>query len=469
MTTNKKNQPSDEKIEKMIIGCFLNDANSPIQFIAQLNTEMFLNDNCKDAIMSIQSLVKKNSGADLMTVLRESRALNLGCTALFLNECYNLIASSQNLPNYIGILKDLYVRRELLSFVNKVSLEAINLSIDPLQLISIVQKKLNESADSLIVKPIDELKIILKERVNELLNPQKNNNENRGIVSGFVSLDEMLGGRMYNGSLLIIAGRPGQGKTTLALNIARNASIIGGGSGVIFSLEMAKEQLTDKFLASESSVSSQSLTRNIIHELDKNPIIQAEHRLSQTNIFIEDSSSLTPMILRSKATNLKIKHDIKYIIVDYLQLMNDDNRKNKSREQEISEISRSLKILAKDLNVPVIALSQLSRSCESRPDKRPILSDLRESGSIEQDADAVLFVFRPEYYKIMHDSDGNSLSGKAEIIFAKNRNGETGTKMIECDMSKSIFFDLTQKSIHEGIKEVSYKMPSNVITQEFPF
>ena len=460
------NLPNDKTIEKTILGAFLNDSSASITYISQIKPEMFFDENVRDAITAIESLIKKNIGIDILTVSKESRALGLSCTIIFINECYNLIVSTQNLQSYISTLKELYVRRELVHFANKSLAEAVNLSIDPLQLMAKVQSQLSTAVDNLIVKPIDELSKLSSERIIDLLDDKKDK-KIKGIPSNFVSIDETMGGNFKNGSLIILAGRPGMGKTTLALNIARNMACFNSASGVIFSLEMTKDQLVDKFIASESGVDSRNIDQNKVHDLDIVPLQEASIRLGNTKVFLDDFSSLTPMILRSKATNLKLKHDIKFIIVDYLQLMQDDNRKGKSREQEVSEISRSLKLIAKDLQIPLIALSQLSRSCESRTNKRPMLSDLRESGSIEQDADVVMFVYRPEYYNEMFDANGNSLTNKAEVIFAKNRFGEVRFTTIDCDLSKSKFMDLNNKTTFEQPSVNSF--PKEVISSEFVF
>lgn len=462
----KYNPPNDKDLEKIILGAFLNDSTAPITYISQIKPEMFFNENVRDGIIAIESLIQKNIGIDILTVSKESRSLGLSCTMLFINECFNLIVSTQNLQSYISTLKELYVRRELVHFANKSLAEAVNLSIDPLQLMAKVQLQLSTAVDNLIVKPIDELSKLSSERIIDLLDDKKDK-KIKGIPSNFVSIDETMGGNFKNGSLIILAGRPGMGKTTLALNIARNMACFNNASGVVFSLEMTKDQLVDKFIASESGVDSRNIDQNKIHDLDIMPLQEASIRLGNTRVFLDDFSNLTPMILRSKATNLKLKHDIKFIIVDYLQLMQDDNRKGKSREQEVSEISRSLKLIAKDLQIPLIALSQLSRSCESRTNKRPMLSDLRESGSIEQDADVVMFVYRPEYYNEMFDSNGNSLTNKAEVIFAKNRFGEVRFTTIDCDLSKSKFMDLNNKTTFEQPSVNSF--PKEAVSLEFPF
>jgi replicative DNA helicase len=462
----KYNPPNDKELEKIIFGSFLNDSTAPITYISQIKPEMFFNENVRDGITAIESLIQKNIGIDILTVSKESRSLGLSCTMLFINECFNLIVSTQNLQSYISTLKELYVRRELVHFANKSLAEAVNLSIDPLQLMAKVQSQLSTAVDNLIVKPIDELSKLSSERIIDLLDDKKDK-KIKGIPSNFVSIDETMGGNFKNGSLIILAGRPGMGKTTLALNIARNMACFNNASGVVFSLEMTKDQLVDKFIASESGVDSRNIDQNKIHDLDIMPLQEASIRLGNTKVFLDDFSNLTPMILRSKATNLKLKHDIKFIIVDYLQLMQDDNRKGKSREQEVSEISRSLKLIAKDLQIPLIALSQLSRSCESRTNKRPMLSDLRESGSIEQDADVVMFVYRPEYYNEMFDANGNSLTNKAEVIFAKNRFGEVRFTTIDCDLSKSKFMDLNNKTTFEQPSVNSF--PKEAVSLEFPF
>ncbi|MBF0190445.1 MAG: replicative DNA helicase [Magnetococcales bacterium] len=242
-----------------------------------------------------------------------------------------------------------------------------------------------------------------------------------GVSTGFTDLDRLLSG-LQKSDLLILAGRPAMGKTTLVMNMAANAALDHGAPVAVFSLEMSKEQLATRLLASTARVDAQGLRTGRIQDADYNKLVHAAQELSQAPLYIDDSPTLSIMSLRAKARRLKREKGIQLLIVDYLQLMQGDGDLE-NRVQEISQISRGLKGLAKELDIPVLALSQLSRKVEERPNKKPILSDLRESGSIEQDADIVLFVYREEVYK----ENDPSLAGLAEVIVAKQRNGPTGT------------------------------------------
>ncbi|MEO5365927.1 MAG: replicative DNA helicase [Magnetococcus sp. WYHC-3] len=242
-----------------------------------------------------------------------------------------------------------------------------------------------------------------------------------GVSSGFMDLDRMLSG-LQPSDLVILAGRPAMGKTALAMNMAANAAVRSKVPVAVFSLEMSKEQLTTRLLASEARVNAMSLRSGQLRGEDYGRISHAAQLLSDVPLYIDDSPALSVMAMRAKIRRMKKERGIGLVVVDYLQLMRGSVANSENRVQEISEISRGLKAIAKEMQVPVLALSQLSRSVESRTDKRPILSDLRESGSIEQDADVVLFVFRPEYYK----PEDTSLHGRAEVIVAKQRNGPVG-------------------------------------------
>jgi replicative DNA helicase len=460
--------PHDEKNERVIIGSFLIDSGTAIEFASQIKIDMFFLTQCQEIYKCITSLINKGVTVDLVTVFQESRALKLNIDINFLNECTYEVNNTVNLPFYIVTLKEMYIRRQLVLQAQKMLNKATNLHESAFDLIANVQTDLMNSVDALTTKKADTLAHLSQERVNYLIENNFKKDNLNGIKSGFKDVDDVLGGCLLNSALIIIAGRPAMGKTTLALNIAINTSMLYGNSGAIFSLEMSKQQLTDKFLASESEVDSRLILRNTLHDLDIKPLKDATLRLQNSNIFIDDSSTLTPLTLRSKATNLKVKHDIKFIIVDYIQLMNDDNAKGKSREQIVSEISRTLKSIAMDLNIPVIALSQLSRDVEKRGnDKRPKLSDLRESGAIEQDADVVIFPYRPEYYGIEVDEQGNSLKNTAEIIIEKNRFGDPTFVNVGCDLSKSKFFDLHR--VNDNTKINNFPNVTHNFEQEYLF
>jgi replicative DNA helicase len=248
-----------------------------------------------------------------------------------------------------------------------------------------------------------------------------------GVPSGFTELDEMTAG-FQKSDLVILAARPSMGKTAFALNVVQHAAIEHNVRVAIFSLEMSKDQLVQRLLCSEGLVDAQRLRRGALRDEDYPKLARAAGLLSSAQIWIDDSAGLTPLAMRSKARRLKAEHDIGLIVIDYLQLMQGPQN-IENRQQEISYISRSLKALAKELDIPVLALSQLSRAPEQRggEHRRPLLSDLRESGAIEQDADVVCFIYRPEMYEGPQDKDGNSLEGLAELNVGKQRNGPTGT------------------------------------------
>lgn len=317
--------PHDEKNERVIIGSFLIDSGTAIEFASQIKIDMFFLTQCQEIYKCIASLINKGITVDLVTVFQESRALKLNIDHVFLNECTYEVNNTVNLPFYIATLKEMYIRRQLVLQAQKMLNKATNLHESAFDLIASVQTELMNSVDALTTKKADTLAHLSQERINYLIENNFKKDNLNGIKSGFKDVDDVLGGCLLNSALIIIAGRPAMGKTTLALNIAINTSMLYGNSGAIFSLEMSKQQLTDKFLASESEVDSRLILRNTLHDLDIKPLKDATLRLQNSNIFIDDSSTLTPLTLRSKATNLKVKHDIKFIIVDYIQLMNDDN------------------------------------------------------------------------------------------------------------------------------------------------
>ena len=264
-----------------------------------------------------------------------------------------------------------------------------------------------------------------------------------GVPSGFHDLDRMTGG-FKDSDLIIVAGRPSMGKTSLALNIALHAALEAKKAIAIFSLEMSKEQLTERLLTEQAQIDAQRLHRGLLSEAEYDRVSNALGPLGEAAIFIDDTPAMDELTLQLKARQAKMRHNIDLIVVDYLQLMHGRSRGDDNRVQEVSSISRALKGLARELRIPVIAISQLSRAPEQRPDKRPILSDLRESGSIEQDSDVVVFLFRPEYYK------SEERPGIAEIIIAKHRNGPTGTIELKFRRDHTRFYNLETRRPEPG-------------------
>jgi replicative DNA helicase len=289
-----------------------------------------------------------------------------------------------------------------------------------------------------------------------------------GIGSGFYELDDLTNG-WQKSDLVIIAARPAMGKTAFVMQCARNAAVDFNKPVVVFSLEMAKRQLTQRLIAGETQIMLEHIQKRSLEEWEKAKLTSATQKLRKSPLHVDDTPALSVELFRSKCIRLKKKFDIQLIIIDYLQLMTiAGSKKNGNREQEISKISAALKSVAKELNVPVIALSQLSRAVESRPGmaKRPMLSDLRESGSIEQDADQVFFLYRPEYYGITEDADGNSVHGLCELINAKNRHGATDTIKVKFIGKYTKFMDWNEKPIDESNFSIS---PSNSFNDDKPY
>ena len=264
-----------------------------------------------------------------------------------------------------------------------------------------------------------------------------------GVPSGFHDLDRMTGG-FKDSDLIIVAGRPSMGKTSLALNIALHAALESKKAIAIFSLEMSKEQLTERLLTEQAQIDAQRLHRGLLSEAEYDRVSNALGPLGEAAIFIDDTPAMDELTLQLKARQAKMRHNIDLIVVDYLQLMHGRSRGDDNRVQEVSSISRALKGLARELRIPVIAISQLSRAPEQRPDKRPILSDLRESGAIEQDSDVVMFLYRPEYYK------SEERPGIAEVIIAKHRNGPTGTIELKFRRDHTRFYNLETRRPEPG-------------------
>jgi replicative DNA helicase len=264
-----------------------------------------------------------------------------------------------------------------------------------------------------------------------------------GVPSGFHDLDRMTGG-FKDSDLIIVAGRPSMGKTSLALNIALHAALESKKAIAIFSLEMSKEQLTERLLTEQAQIDAQRLHRGLLSEAEYDRVSNALGPLGEAAIYIDDTPAMDELTLQLKARQAKMRHNIDLIVVDYLQLMHGRSRGDDNRVQEVSSISRALKGLARELRIPVIAISQLSRAPEQRPDKRPILSDLRESGAIEQDSDVVMFLYRPEYYK------SEERPGIAEVIIAKHRNGPTGTIELKFRRDHTRFYNLETRRPEPG-------------------
>ena len=416
--------PHDIEAEQAVIGSMLTDKDAVISSIESLKPEDFYREDHKAIYTAIFDLYNRGEPIDIITVKSELATENkleeIGGIE-YLAELPEKVPTTANIEKYIKIVEEKSTLRNLIKTAN----EIITLGYDPIgevePIMDQAEKKIFNIMQKRNQKGYAEIKDVLVESFAELEKLYNQKQHVTGITTGFIDLDYKTAG-IHNSDLILIAARPAMGKTAFALNLATNAAIRGKVPVVIFSLEMSKEQLVNRVLCSEALVDSNKVRTGKLEEEDWVKLAGALGPLSESQIYIDDTPGISIAEIRAKCRKLKLEKNIGMVVIDYLQLVQGSGNKRSSREQEISEISRSLKILAKELNIPVIALSQLSRAPEQRPDHRPMLSDLRESGAIEQDADIVMFLYRDDYYN--QDTDKK---GIAEVIIAKHRGGSTGT------------------------------------------
>lgn len=369
-------------------------------------------------------------------------------------------------------LLEYYTLRQVLSAAQQMIRDVQDRSQAPLEILAKSQQAISTCVDALSIKKSQTLSTLYPVAFEHIRKAMDTKSGITGVEAGLIEMDTVTGG-WQPGNLIILAARPGAGKTTLALNMARHAAVRFEKPGAFFSLEMGEIELTLKLISAETLCTTNELTKGKLPEgKTLEGLMHEAALLKTTRLLVDDSSSLTLGQFRAKAARLKAEQDIQWIIIDYLQLMSNPatGTKGGNREQEIASISRGLKQTAKELQIPIIALAQLSRASETRADKRPMLSDLRESGAIEQDADVVVFPFRPEYYGITEDEHGNSTLGTAEIIFAKHRNGPTDTVHVLCDMATSRFYspEPDWSSFAEVVGPDNKRLPASTFEQEPP-
>ncbi|MCE2755449.1 MAG: replicative DNA helicase [Ignavibacteriae bacterium] len=420
--------PHSMDAEMAVLGAMLLDRAAIPKVIEILKPEAFYKESHRIMYDAMLKLFTKAVNVDITTLAEELRRLGvleqIGGTYAVI-EVTSMVPTAANVEYYARIVLERYIKRSLISVAGEILVHAYDETTDALEEVDSAESKIFQIAEQRLGKSFMTMKEIAHDTFNMLMkfNEQDSKSGITGLASGFTKLDDMLGG-FQDSDLVIIAARPSMGKTAFALSIARNIAVEFKQPVAFFSIEMAANQLMIRLLSAEARVNAHDMRTNRIQKSDMAKISSSIDVLSESPLLIDDSATLTVMEIRAKCRRLKAEHDIKIIIVDYLQFVSPP--KAESREREISVISRSLKQIAKELNIPVIALSQLNRGVETRADKRPMLSDLRESGSIEQDADVVMFVNRPEQYGIRTWEDGSSTEGTAEIIIAKQRNGPVG-------------------------------------------
>ncbi|MBP1917570.1 replicative DNA helicase [Youngiibacter multivorans] len=413
--------PNNQDAEQSVLGSMILDKNSIAQVLEVLKAEDFYREGHKTIFLAVLDLFQRDIPIDLVTMtelLRSTEKLDQVGGISYLTELASSVPSTLNLSSYIKIVSEKSLLRKLIRASTEIMDDSYSKQDNVEGVLDSAEKRIFNIAEKRSSGGFEPLSTILERGFIEIERMFNNKGATTGVPSPFPELDAKTSG-FQKGDMILIAARPSMGKTTLALNLAEHAALRAGKSVAIFSLEMSTEQLAYKLLCSEANVDMLKLRTGELDDKDWENIARASGPLSQAKIFIDDTAGISVTEMRSKCRRLKLEHGIDMIMVDYLQLMSGSGE---NRQQEVSEISRSIKALAKEMSCPVIALSQLSRAPEQRADHRPMLSDLRESGSIEQDADLVMFLYRDEYYN--KDSEDKNI---AECIIAKQRNGPVGT------------------------------------------
>ena len=415
--------PNDIQAEQAVLGSMLVDKDAVLTVIEILKPEDFYRTEHAEIYAAILDLYEKSKVIDLLTV-KDQLSVRGKYDVIngfeYLVSLTNPMFSISNVENYAKIVEEKSILRRLIKASNEISANSYEASEEVTTIMEQAERKIFEIAQKKSSKSYSIIKDVLVDTFDNLEKLAAGENGIVGTPSGFVDLDSKTLG-FAPGQLIVLAARPAMGKSAFAINIATNAAVKSNKAVVYFSLEMSKEELVNRILASEAMVDSVKIRSGQLDDNDWVSLTNTAGTLSETKIFLDDSSGYSPIELRAKCRKMKMEYDIGLIVIDYLQLM-DASRNNISRQADISEISRSLKVLAREIGVPIIALSQLSRAPEQRPDHRPMLSDLRESGSIEQDADMVMFLYRDDYY-----NPETEKKNVAEVILAKNRGGSTGT------------------------------------------
>ncbi|MCM8711397.1 replicative DNA helicase [Clostridium sp. SYSU_GA19001] len=421
-TTPLRSLPHNIEAEQWVLGSMLKEKTSIAQAVEVLKSEDFYRDAHKILFNTMLDLFQKDTPVDMVTLANElasSQKLEAVGGVTYISEIYSTAISTANVSSYIRIVSEKAMLRKLIRASTEIIEDSYNKQDNVEGVLDSAEQKIFNIADKRNTADFEPMSVVLERGFLEIERLFNNKGQITGVPSGFPDLDAKTSG-FQKGDMVLIAARPSMGKTTFALNLAQHAALRAGKSIAIFSLEMSKEQLAYKLLCAEANVDMLKLRTGNLDDKDWENIAKASGPLAAAKIFIDDTAGVSVMEMRSKCRRLKLEHGIDMILIDYLQLMSGSN--SESRQQEVSEISRSIKALAKEMQCPVIALSQLSRAPEQRADHRPMLSDLRESGSIEQDADLVMFLYRDEYYN--KETEEKNV---AECIIAKQRNGPTGT------------------------------------------
>jgi len=430
------------ELEASVLGSIILANKVLIEIVDILTPECFFNSANKHIYEDvILPMYKADENIDLLTVvarLKKENLLDKVGGAYYISSLSNTFVGATSIVEHAYLLKGASIKRQIGLLGAEMNTSSINPELDPLDLLSDLAKRIDNIGLTVTVQPFTRIDSIVSDNIKHIEEVSQLTDDITGIPTGFGELDRITHG-WQKSDLIIIAARPSMGKTTLALNMAENAAVKYGHTVALFSLEMSKEQLGMKLMSSQTGVPLNNIKYGRMSEGDWDKVNNLTP-LINSNILIDEQGAITPFEMKTKLRKLKHEHsELSLVIVDYLQLMSGGKGFKGNREQEISYISRSLKLMAKELNLPLIALSQLSRGVESRSDKKPQLSDLRDSGAIEQDADIVSFVYRPDYYGFKEDENQQSLEGKAMVMIAKNRNGTLGEAVLNTAFEISRF------------------------------
>lgn len=439
--------PQAIELEEAVLGALMIEKDALTTVVDILQPASFYKESHQRIYNSILILFGKSEPIDLLTVTSQLRSLGelefVG-GAQYLARLTSKVNSAANIEWHARIISQSAIKRDMIRVAGDILRDAFEDTTDVFNLLDKTEQTFFEISERNIRKSYADASTIMRATIDELEKKKNNKDGLTGVASGFTELDRITSGWQKT-ELTIIAARPAMGKTAFVVSAMRNAAVEWNVPVAIFSLEMSSTQLMLRMISAEAEIDSEKLRKGTLESHEWQQLHHRIDRLSKAPIFIDDTPALSVLELRAKCRRLKAQFNIGMIIIDYLQLMTGDTggQKSGNREQEIATISRSLKNLAKEIDVPVIALSQLSRAVETRGgDKRPQLSDLRESGSIEQDADMVMFLYRPEYYKITQDENGNPTAGVGEVIIAKNRSGTVDTVRLKFIGKYTKFSDL---------------------------
>ena len=436
--------PQEPNIEASVLGALLLEAKAMSNVVEILSVDCFYTPANRTIYGVLLSMHNENSAIDINTVvveLRKKGSLAKVGGVPYLAQLTHNIASAAHLESHARLLVEYAVRRRAISVFQSSIEKAFDEGVDIFDLLDSAEKNLFDATDNIIAGECEDVSQVLQNTISKIEKTKTSKDGVVGIPSGFSALDAITHGWQAPG-FYVIAGRPGMGKTSFLISLLRHAAVVAGKRVGIFSLEMDNEQIARRLISQETGISTEVLSTGKMNEKHWANIYGKTASINEASIYFDCTPSLTIFDLRAKCRRLKSRHEIDMVIVDYLQLMAGDRKGGfqRNREQEIAEISRGLKSIAKELGIPIIVASQLSRAVETRGgDKRPQLSDLRESGAIEQDVDMAMFLYRPEYYDISQDDAGEPTEGIAEVIIAKNRNGRTGRVRLRFDANLTKF------------------------------